>query len=90
MDPDTAFENILRGHMMVDHVEALHSWIKGGGFLPRLRPRPVDVPPCLAFLPFDVELLMDRYGLCIAKTGKLEVSWRELARMAIANDAEAD
>lgn len=88
MDPNTAFESILRGHMMTDHVEALHDWIEGGGFLPEPQLRPVDAPPCLAFLPFNVDLRMDRYGLCIAKSGKLEVSWRELGRMAAANDAE--
>lgn len=83
MDPNAAFESILRGHMMADHVEALHDWIKSGGFLPAPQLRPVDVPECLDSLPFDTDLIANRFGLCVrGQVGNVLFTWRELTRMA--------
>lgn len=49
MDPNRALENILRGHMIADHAEALEGWLERGGFTPamhQLTPSkfPLDVP----------------------------------------------
>lgn len=34
MDPNAALENILRGHMIEEHAEALTLWLQQGGFAP--------------------------------------------------------
>lgn len=37
MDPNAALENILHGHMIADHAEALEDWLAKGGFAPNER-----------------------------------------------------
>lgn len=49
MDPNAALENILRGHMIADHAEALEGWLERGGFAPTIQPLtkskyPLEVP----------------------------------------------
>lgn len=48
MDPNAAFESILHGHMVADHVEALEGWLLGGGFEPAEVLMPVDKHPFFA------------------------------------------
>jgi hypothetical protein len=45
MDPNAAFDSILHGHMVADHVEALTEWLASGGFRPRELIMPVDCHP---------------------------------------------
>jgi len=95
MDPTAALESILRGHMMLDHVEALRDWLRSGGFWPACVRRPANCAPCLTDLPFDTDITADSQGLLVIapdpQTGeqycRLVYSWRELLILAEENDA---
>jgi hypothetical protein len=83
MDPNAALESILRGHMMADHVAALHDWLLAGGFQPTPVLRPVDVTPGLASLPFNTDIGANKHGVFVAGSeGAVAFTWRELMRIA--------
>jgi len=92
MDPNAALESILRGHMMLEHVEALRDWIRGGGFEPAATWRPVDVVPCLASLPSQTAISANKTGIThMAFNGHayvLAFRWSELERMAREHEAD--
>lgn len=50
MDPNAAFESILRGHMVADQAVALADWLASGGFEPEELLMPVGYPPAISEL----------------------------------------
>jgi hypothetical protein len=64
MDPNAALNAILRGHMPHEHIEALRSWLAGGGFAPSVE-LPADRYEYLAcmFVEFAEVLSANSAGL---------------------------
>ena len=86
MDPNTALESILHGHMMLDHCEALRDWLLRGGFRPAPVWRPVDVAPFFAGLPFEQDLTADLRGLVLVEGDVVLFTWDELLAAAAEED----
>lgn len=63
MDPNTALQSILHGHMIADHVEALRDWLRGGGFAPRPTRMPVDCHVLFGTWHKDVDVIADGSGI---------------------------
>lgn len=93
MDPNAALEAILRGHAMLDHVEALRDWLLSGGFQPDPIWLPADCAPCFAHLPRETDIVATRHGLLVLRDGASadevapDFSWIELTSLAHESDA---
>lgn len=70
MDPTAALESILHGHMVLDHVEALRDWLRGGGFAPEPRFIPVDCDPMFGRFRKDRDITAD-WNIGLYMTDKL-------------------
>lgn len=95
MDPNAALENILRGYMIADHVEALEGWLARDGFAPTVRTLP-ELSECAPFVrahmwryyngldTHTIRVRADRNGLWSAALEGQWVSlgiWHELVRL---------
>jgi len=85
MDPDTAFLNILRGHLVAEHAAALSDWLANFGFAPQETLVPAECAAfiarhCLKHYPLTdretIRVRADKTGLWTART---EGPWKPLA-----------
>lgn len=95
MDPNTALDNIIRGHLIADHAAALQEWLMRDGFVPATRALP-DGVDCAQFvvehctrhyfhvLYADVSVRANRDGLWTMSPGGQWISlaiWADLRRL---------
>lgn len=86
MDPNAALNSILHGHLIADHAEALHDWLRGDGFSPDPVLLPVDCDPRFSDMFTNTDdISATTQGL--EQNGELIFSWRELENLADFNDA---
>jgi hypothetical protein len=67
MDPTTALQSILCGHMIHDHAEALRDWLASGGFEPTVSIS-VDCHEAFGAWPkFPAQVTADRWGIWLRR-----------------------